>query len=102
MKIKYRKKSDDNYYQNHKFNLNNIHEFDLNDNYQTNSIKKNSYDDNDNSESEEKNNTPVLRSPKKIKSLIQNIKKLSSISDKKLKIYYNTKSNIEMLYEKKK
>ena len=94
MKIKYRKKSDDNYYQNHKFNLNNIHEFDLND--------KNSYDDNDNSESEEKNNTPVLRSPKKIKSLIQNIKKLSSISDKKLKIYYNTKSNIEMLYEKKK
>ena len=102
MKINYRKKSDDNYYQNHKFNLNNIHEFDLNDNYQTNSTKKKSYDDNDNSESEEKNKTPVLKSPKKIKSLIQNIKKLSSISDKKLKIYYNNKPNIETLYEKKK
>lgn len=40
LKINYRKKSDDNYLQNHKINLNNIHEFDLNDNYQTNSIKK--------------------------------------------------------------
>lgn len=102
LKINYRKKSDDNYNHNHKFNLNNIHEFDLNDNYQTNSNKKISYDDNENSGSEGKNKTPVLKSPKKIKSQIQNVKNFNSISDKKLKIYYNTKPIIETLYEKKK
>ena len=105
IKINYRKQSDEYYYQSNKFNLKNISEFDENeDNIGNKNIKK-ALEYNSDSEREQdkndKNSIPFIRSPRKLKSSILNVKNFSSISDKKENYLFN-KPNLESIYNKAK
>ncbi len=104
----YRKKSDDYYIQNRKFNLKKKPELNLNDdNENTNDNKneemqkKKSMDCNSDSESERKKGLPSISSPRKLRSSIQNVRNFGSITDKKQKYLLN-KPSFESIYEKTK
>ena len=108
IEVNYRKKSDDYYIQNKKFNLKKNPELNLNDDNENNNDNKNeeiqrkkSMDCNSDSESERKKGLPVIRSPRKLKSSIQNVINFGSITDKKQKHLLN-KPSFESIYEKTK
>ena len=100
-----RKISDDSYIQNKKFNLKKNPELHFNDDENENdkndeNTRKKSMDCNSDSESERKNGLQIIRSPRKLKSSIQNVINFGSM-EKKQKLLFN-KTNWEDLYKKEK
>ena len=105
IKFKFRKQSDDNYYPNKKFSLKNASIFNFNENNDEdleNNTKKNlDYNSDSEREKNNKNGIPTVRSPRKLKSTIQNVINFGEINRKKLKNLKN-KSSIESIYLKAK
>ena len=105
VKLKFRKQSDDDYYQNKKFNLKKESIFNFNDDDWEKNPKKNlDYDSDKEENANVKNGIPSLRSPRKLKSTIQNVINFGAMTSKKLdslKISLN-KPSIESLYLKAK
>ena len=100
IKLNYRKKSEDNY-QNNKFNLKNIDEFNIDvENNEENNIKK-TLEYNSDSEREQNKETEVIRSPRKLKSSVINVLNFNFMNDKNIKTFLH-KPSINTMYEKSK